>query len=76
MNPDAKVAEFEANRSLLQGLAYRMLGSVVTAQDVVQDTYMRWDKTDAAQVRSPKAWLTTTCTRIAMDELKICTGSA
>lgn len=70
MNPDAKAKEFESHRSFLQGLAYRMLGTVVAAQDVVQDTYLRWDKADVSGVRSPKAWLTKTCTRIAMDELK------
>ena len=70
MNSDAKTAAFQAHRSLLQGLAYRMLGSVASAQDVVQDTYLRWDQVDLDEVRSPKAWLTKACTRIAMDELK------
>lgn len=70
MNSDAKGAVFQTHQSLLHGLAYRMLGSMVEAQDVVQDTYLRWEKADISQVRSPRAWLTKTCTRIAMDELK------
>ena len=70
MNPDAKAEEFQTCRSFLEGLAYRMLGSIAEAQDVVQNTYLRWSRADTVKVQSPKAWLTKTCTRIAMDELK------
>ncbi|MDG2171006.1 MAG: RNA polymerase sigma factor SigJ [Opitutales bacterium] len=70
MNSDAKAIEFQTHRIFLEGLAYRMLGSVAEAQDVVQNTYLRWSGADTVSIRSPKAWLTKTCTRVAMDELK------
>ena len=70
VSAESKAAEFQVYRPFLQGLAYRMLGSVVEAQDVVQDTYLRWEKADIGPIRSAKAWLTKTCMRVAMDELK------
>lgn len=61
---------FEQNRSRLTGIAYGMLGSMMDAEDVVQDTYLRWTDVDAATVDSPAAFLTTTTTRIAIDRLR------
>jgi RNA polymerase sigma-70 factor (ECF subfamily) len=58
---------FEAHRPRLLGLAYRMLGSVASAEDMVQETWLRWAQ--AQEVRSPGAWLTTVCTRLCLDEL-------
>jgi RNA polymerase sigma-70 factor (ECF subfamily) len=58
---------FEAHRPRLLGLAYRMLGSVASAEDMVQETWLRWAQADG--VRSPGAWLTTVCTRLCLDEL-------
>ena len=58
---------FEDERSRLFGLAYRMLGSVADAEDVVQDAYLRWAGTDQTVVREPAAWLTTVTTRLALD---------
>ena len=63
---------FEGERTRLFGLAYRMLGSVAEADDVVQDTWLRFDRavgTDAAP-RRPAAWLTTVATRLAIDRLR------
>lgn len=65
--PDDAVAEFEAARGRLFGLAYRMLGSVPDAEDVVQETWLRWQRTDRSAVREPVAFLTTTATRIAIN---------
>ena len=64
---------FEAERPRLRALAYRMLGSIADADDVVQETWLRWqrlgpDERDA--VERPGAWLTTTASRIALDTLK------
>ena len=54
----------------LFGLAYRMLGSVTEAEDVVQDAFVRWSESDRTDVREPAAFLTTTVTRLALDRLK------
>jgi RNA polymerase sigma-70 factor (ECF subfamily) len=64
------VSEFEAVRGRLFGIAYRMLGSRAEAEDLVQDTYLRWHEADRNEVRSAKAWLVTTATRLAIDRLR------
>ncbi|SMY00435.1 RNA polymerase sigma-70 factor, ECF subfamily [Brevibacterium iodinum ATCC 49514] len=59
-------------RSILLGLCYRLLGSLGDAEDAVQDTYIRWYRLDASarqDVRSPRAWLITTASRICFDLL-------
>lgn len=61
---------FAAERPRLLGLAYRMLGSLADAEDVVQDAWLRWAGTDASVVENPPAWLTTTTTRLALDRLR------
>ncbi|MDG4787978.1 RNA polymerase sigma-70 factor [Micromonospora sp. WMMD1102] len=61
------VADFQAVRGRLFGIAYRMLGSVGDAEDVVQDTWLRWQRTDRRNVRNPEAFLTTTTTRLAIN---------
>ncbi|MEX0299515.1 MAG: RNA polymerase sigma factor SigJ [Kordiimonas sp.] len=61
---------FEENRSRLLGLAYRILGIMVEAEDAVQDTCVKWLKADHADIRTPAAWLTTVCTRRAIDMLR------
>jgi RNA polymerase sigma-70 factor (ECF subfamily) len=64
------VDEFEEHRRHLFGVAYRMLGSVSEAEDVVQDTWLRWRQAPAADVRSPRSYLTTVATRLAIDRLR------
>jgi RNA polymerase sigma-70 factor (ECF subfamily) len=61
---------FEAVRSRLFGLAYRMLGSRADAEDIVQETYLRWHKADQGTVENPEAWLVTAATRLAIDRLR------
>jgi len=61
---------FDQHRSYLTGIAYRMLGSVADAEDVVQETFIRWQAMDNREIRSPKAWLTTAATRLAIDHLR------
>ncbi|MFI2103110.1 RNA polymerase sigma-70 factor [Isoptericola sp. NPDC019693] len=58
---------FLAVRPQLFGIAYRMLGSVAEAEDVVQDAWVRWQGTDRATVRNPAAFLTTVTTRLAIN---------
>lgn len=61
---------FEGERSRLTKLAYRMLGERGAAEDVVQEAWLRWAKTDQASVTSPPAWLTRTTSRLAIDALR------
>lgn len=61
---------FEEYRPLLLGLAYRLLGSMWDAEDVVQDAYLRWTRTDPAAVREPRAFLVTVVSRLALDHLR------
>ena len=51
----ADVAQFERSRGRLFGIAYRMLGSVEEAEDVVQESYLRWDRAEPVELRSPEA---------------------
>lgn len=61
---------FEDARPRLLGLAYRVLGSMVDAEDAVQDTFLKWAKTDREKVENAGAWLTTACTRRCLDLLR------
>jgi RNA polymerase sigma-70 factor, ECF subfamily len=62
--------EFEAHRSHLMGVAYRMLGSRVEAEDAVQEAYLRFAGADRAVIRDVRAWLTTATGRICLDILR------
>lgn len=63
-------ATFEALRSPLVRVAYRMLGSIADAEDVVQDAWLRWATTDHKVVRVPEAFLRRVVTRLCLDQLK------
>lgn len=65
-----KAARFEAQRPRLVGIAYRMLGSLSEAEDMVQETYLRWHRTELAEPAAARAWLTTTLTRLCIDHLR------
>ena len=64
------IAVFEASRRRLLSIAYRMLGSLAEAEDVVQDTWLRWHAAGPAGLQTPVAWLTTVATRLAIDRLR------
>ena len=64
---------FEANRRRLFAVAYRMLGSVADAEEVVQEAWLRWDRADADTIDNPSGWLTTVTTRLAIDRLRSAT---
>jgi RNA polymerase sigma-70 factor (ECF subfamily) len=66
----SRVATFEHHRGRLFGIAYRMLGSVDDANDLVQETYLRWHRADAAEIRAPEAWLVAVTTRLSIDRLR------
>ncbi|MFD4668157.1 RNA polymerase sigma-70 factor [Lentzea sp. NPDC058450] len=61
------ITEFDRARPRLFGIAYRVLGSVADAEDVVQDTWLRFDRTDPASITNPGAFLATTATRLAIN---------
>lgn len=61
---------FEAHRVHLFGIAYRMLGSLAEAEDVVQDSYLRFREVDAKRIEQPRAYLSKVVTRLALDRLK------
>jgi RNA polymerase sigma-70 factor (ECF subfamily) len=61
--------EFERYRPLLFSIAYRMLGSVFDAEDILQEAYIRYQSVDPAAVESPKALLTTIVTRLSLNLL-------
>jgi RNA polymerase sigma-70 factor (ECF subfamily) len=64
------LAIFESASPMLMGLAYRMLGSRADAEDAVQDTFLKWQKADKAEIDNPASWLTTVCTRRCIDLLR------
>jgi RNA polymerase sigma-70 factor, ECF subfamily len=66
---DAAVS-FEPLRPKLTRVAYRMLGSVADAEDMVQEAFVRWMRADRSDVREPEAFLRRTVTRLCLDQLK------
>ena len=62
---------FESNRPYLFAIAYRMLGSAMDAEDMVQETYIRYQKAKPEKLHSLKAYLTTIITRLCMDQLNL-----
>jgi len=66
---DAAVS-FEPLRLKLMRVAYRMLGSVADAKDIMQEAFIRWMKADRSEVREPEAFLRRTVTRLCLDQLK------
>ncbi len=67
--PEADLAEFEAQRRRLLRLAHRMLGSFGEAEDVVQDTWLRWRRVQR-EIDEPSGYLTRIVTRLCLDRLK------
>src|SRR6476660_7171120 len=61
----------ETYRPYLFSLAYRMLGSAMDAEDMVQETFVRYQATPPDSIRSLKAFLTTILTRLCMDQLQL-----
>ena len=69
-NSNDAAADFGPLRPLLMRVAYRMLGSVADAEDVVQEAFVRWMKAERAEVREPEAFLRSTVTHLCLDQLK------
>jgi RNA polymerase sigma-70 factor (ECF subfamily) len=71
LNPHlADTDVFQRHRARLFGIAYRMLGSVDDAEDVVQESWLRWHRADPDELRSPEAWLVSVTTRLSIDRLR------
>ncbi|MFH8793242.1 RNA polymerase sigma factor SigJ [Streptomyces sp. NPDC017941] len=70
MTADTVTDVFEEHRSVLMGVAYRMLGRVADAEDVVQDAWLRWSAGERGEVREPRAYLVRVTTRLAIDRLR------
>lgn len=64
------LAVYQSARPRLFGVAYRMLGSVAEAEDVLQEVWVRWQRAERSEVREPVAFLTTMTTRLAINELQ------
>jgi RNA polymerase sigma-70 factor, ECF subfamily len=67
----SRVESFETYRPYLFSIAYRMLGSAMDAEDMVQETYVRSQSTPPKTIHSLKAFLTTILTRLCMDQLQL-----
>ncbi|MFE1167722.1 RNA polymerase sigma factor SigJ [Nocardiopsis sp. NPDC058789] len=61
---------FEAHRSLLTGVAYRILGTAADAEDVVQEAWLRWSGVPGDEVDNPRAYLVTVVSRLSIDRLR------
>src|ERR1041384_6816977 len=61
---------YEQYRHLLFSIAYRMLGSAMEAEDMVQEAFLRYENAADKDIQSPKAYLTTIATRLCLDQLK------
>jgi RNA polymerase sigma-70 factor (ECF subfamily) len=62
--------DFEQHRQFLIGVAYRMLGSLAEAEDVVQDAFLRWTSSDRSDVEHPRAFLARIVSRLCLDRMK------
>lgn len=68
MDDEARV--FDGLRPRLQKIAYRMLGSVAEAEDIVQDVWLRWHAAERAAIENGEAWLVAVATRLSIDRLR------
>lgn len=65
-----KLEQFEHYRPLLFSIAYRMLGTVMEAEEMVQESFLRWQRTASDEVMNPKAYLSSIVTRLSIDYLR------
>jgi len=70
MNDGARVETFLQYRPLLLSIAYRMLGSMADAEDLVQETFIRWEASSELDVHSPRAYLVTILSRLCIHQLE------
>jgi RNA polymerase sigma-70 factor (ECF subfamily) len=68
--PAEKLAEFHRYRNLLFSIAYRMLGTVSDAEDILQEAFLRWHGASGAEIQSPRAFLVTIVSRLSINHLQ------
>ena len=68
---DTQVESFSQHRPLLFGIAWRMLGNAADAEDLLQEAFLRWQRTVESDVRSPRAFLVTIVTRLCLNHLDL-----
>ena len=66
----ARFEDFDQHRNLLFSIAYRMLGSAADAEDMLQETFIRWQQLREQEIRSPRAMLVTILSRLCINELQ------
>jgi RNA polymerase sigma-70 factor (ECF subfamily) len=66
----ARLAAFDQHRGLLFSIAYRMLGSVADAEDMLQETFIRWQRASGEEIRSPRSFLVTIVSRLCINQLQ------
>jgi RNA polymerase sigma-70 factor (ECF subfamily) len=67
---DRQTSEFEQHRAYLQAVAYRMLGSLTEAEDAVQESWFRLNRSETSEVENMRGWLTTVVARVCLDMLR------
>ena len=67
---DLQTQQFEQHRAHLRSVAYRMLGSMTEADDAVQESWLRLNRSDTSEVENMRAWLTTVVARVSLDLLR------
>ena len=70
LEPQDRVETFQRYRGLLFSIAYRMLGSVSDSEDIVQETFIRWQQSSDEEIRSPRAFLVTIISRLCINQLQ------
>jgi DNA-directed RNA polymerase specialized sigma24 family protein len=69
MTAEDRLEAFHQYRTLLLAIAYRMLGSSADAEDILQETFIRWQQAPAIDIESPRGLLVTILTRLAINHL-------
>ena len=67
---DTALSAFREHRLELFGIAYRMLGSVADAEDILQDAWLKWSAVDPGDVDQPRAYLARTVTNLSLNKLR------
>src|SRR5215467_10214958 len=67
---DQRLEVFNRHRGLLFSIAYRMLSSRMDAEDMLQETFIRWEHASEAEIRDPRAFMVTVITRLCINQLQ------
>ena len=70
-NRTTHVQAFYQHKDLLFSIAYRMLGTVADAEDMLQETFIRWQSTPTVEIQSPRSFLVTVLSRLCLQQLDL-----